>query len=397
MGGGRQSSDHLPAVVSELADDGVTSSQSSSDRHPDDSPLSYSPEITVAATDSATEEEVCYNPPRRKTYNELLESYSNPPARKATLRETKDLILRHKPGDWIEEVGGTTVGDYEVSDCTTLLLIGPRGSGKSTLINRITMVFEDDQSTPHRAQVSHNLSATLGTCFLQEYMIPRKSKSLCIYDTRSLSSKPSDNVELLQCWMTRGVSHGEMVIRQSDDIMTRNTIKSMVRQGVFSPCKKRVVNFVILVVNGVSILESIHAKDNGYVDILLETFKYPFLSFKDNKPALVITHGDELSISQRACVRMYLGELLGIPPVQQIFDIADMKDEDTELAIVDMLRYCIEHADRNLPFNQNYLLQGQRICHSMMEMLQGYDTILEVVVITLCIILLLLRGIVNLI
>ncbi|XP_042459329.1 uncharacterized protein LOC122042979 isoform X2 [Zingiber officinale] len=394
MGGGRRSSDHLPA---ELADDGVTSSQSSSDRHPDDSPLSYSPEITVAATDSAAEEEVCYNPPRRKTYNELLESYSNPPARKATLRETKDLILRHKPGDWIEEVGGTTVGDYEVSDCTTLLLIGPRGSGKSTLINRITRVFEDDQSTPHRAQVSHNLSATLGTCFLQEYMIPRKSKSLCIYDTRSLSSKPSDNVELLQCWMTRGVSHGEMVIRQSDDIVTRNTIKSMVRQGVFSPYKKRVVNFVILVVNGVSILEWIHAKDNGYVDILLETFKYPFLSFKDNKPALVITHGDELSISQRACVRMYLGELLGIPPVHQIFDIADMKDEDTELAIVDMLRYCIEHADRNLPFNQNYLLQGQRICHSMMEMLQGYDTILEVVAITLCIILLLLRGIVNLI
>lgn len=36
---------------------------------------------------------------------------------------------------------------------------------------------------------------------------------------------------------------------------------------------------------------------------------------------------------------------------------ADTKDEDTELAIVDMLRYCIEHADRNLPFNQNYLLQ----------------------------------------
>lgn len=64
------------------------------------------------------------------------------------------ISLRHKPGDWIEEVGGTTAGDYEVSDCTTLLLIGPRGSGKSTLINRITRVFEDDQSAPERAQVS---------------------------------------------------------------------------------------------------------------------------------------------------------------------------------------------------------------------------------------------------
>lgn len=76
--------------------------------------------------------------------------------------------------------------------------------------------------------------------------------------------------------------------RKSDDIVTRKTIKSMARQGVFSPCKKRIVNFVILVVNGVSILESIHAKDNGYFDILLETFKYPFLSFKGIVSWLII-------------------------------------------------------------------------------------------------------------
>lgn len=47
-----------------------------------------------------------------------------------------------------------------------------------------------------------------------------------------------------------------------------------------------------------------------------------FCDVVDNKPVLVITHGDELSISQRAHVRTYLGELLGIPPLQQIFDIS---------------------------------------------------------------------------
>lgn len=46
-----------------------------------------------------------------------------------------------------------------------------------------------------------------------------------------------------------------------------------------------------------------------------------FLLLADDKPVLVLTHGDLLSISDRARVRAYLGELLGIPPTEQIFDI----------------------------------------------------------------------------
>lgn len=36
---------------------------------------------------------------------------------------------------------------------------------------------------------------------------------------------------------------------------------------------------------------------------------------------------------------------------------AGTSEFDTELSIVDMLRYSIEHADRNLAFNQSYLLE----------------------------------------
>ncbi|CAL9211249.1 unnamed protein product [Musa hybrid cultivar] len=396
MGGGSRPSDHLPP---ELADEGETSSTSSSifDYHPDDLPLSVSSGITESITDTSEEESAAGDNRRWcKAYFDVLRSYRNSDERAGVLRDAKDLILRH-PGDWIEEVGGTTAGDYEVPDAITLLLVGPRGSGKSTLVNRITRVFDDDFSAPDRAQVSHNLSATGGTCFLQEYMIPRKSKSLCVYDTRSLSTNLPHNFRLLQRWMTRGVSHGEMVIRDSDDFVTRKNIKSMRRQGLLSPCKRRIVNFVIFVVDGLSVLKSMDAKDDQYNEILFETFTYPFLSFKDNKPAVVVTHGDELSLSERAIIRTRLGELLGIPPIKQIFDIPGTSEFDTELAIVDMLRYSIEHADRNLAFNQSYLFEGQRIFHWIMERLQDYDVILEVVIISLCIIILCLRGIENLI
>ena len=41
----------------------------------------------------------------------------------------------------------------------------------------------------------------------------------------------------------------------------------------------------------------------------------------DDKPLVVVTHGDLLSRIDRARIRVHLGELLGIPPTKQIFDI----------------------------------------------------------------------------
>lgn len=102
------------------------------------------------------------------------------------------------------------------------------------------------------------------------------------------------------------------------------------------------------------------------------------LSFgvSDDKPVLVVTHGDLLSLSDRVRIRVYLAELLGIPPTGQIFDIPGIKlcypcssdddydyivtvtpitmsaednDAPTKLAISEMLTYCLERADRNLP------------------------------------------------
>lgn len=52
-----------------------------------------------------------------------------------------------------------------------------------------------------------------GTYFLHEYMIPRNSNSICLYDTRSLSNKSHENDKMLKNWMTKGVRDGELVVR----------------------------------------------------------------------------------------------------------------------------------------------------------------------------------------
>ncbi|KAJ7961607.1 P-loop containing nucleoside triphosphate hydrolases superfamily protein [Quillaja saponaria] len=285
-------------------------------------------------------------------YKEVLLSYDELRIRCKNLKEAKGTILSYNPGAWIETVGGLKLTDYDVPKTTSLILIGPRGSGKSSLVNRISKVFEVDKFASVRAQVSYNSSIGDGTYFLQEYMIPRDSTSICLYDTRSLCDDSRENNKMLKRWMTKGVHHGELVIRGSDSRSLRTTMKSKALQCGYFSSEKRKVNFVILVVNGLSVrksMENVCDLEMQYSTMVASTFNCPYLSFRDDKPVIVVTHGDLLSLSDRARVRAYLGELLGVPPTKQIFDIPECDSPVTELAIIDMLRYSLEHADKSLP------------------------------------------------
>lgn len=64
----------------------------------------------------------------------------------------------YTPGAWIEKAGGMKLSDYDVPKTTSLLLIGPKGSGKSSLVNIISRVFENDKFASERAQVTCMLS-----------------------------------------------------------------------------------------------------------------------------------------------------------------------------------------------------------------------------------------------
>ncbi|RYR50254.1 hypothetical protein Ahy_A07g036860 isoform A [Arachis hypogaea] len=423
----------------------------------------------------------------RKTlsaYEEISQSYDRFAIDSKNLKHVKEKILSYKPGAWIENVGGLQTCDYDVPKTTCLLLVGPGGSGKSSMINRISKVLEDDKFAPARAQVSYNLLTGDGTYFLQEYMIPRHSTSICLCDTRSLSdnSNENENDRVLKSWMTKGVRHGELVVRKTDSRILKKSLKCKARKNGFISSKIRKVNFVIYVVNGLSVLKSMKdtgARERQYIETIVQTFNSPFLSFKgifktiicfsiilflpsayiyelrsiitnvcaenllsvssinlmyiysnsspllrtcglispmgyglhssllalqhknclcvvyvlmsqnqplicpsgnlnnnvndcwknsntfvsflqpkqvfrlfllaDDKPVLVFTHGDLLSLLDRVRVRAYLGELLGIPPTIQIFDIPDCDDLATESTIIEMLRYSLEHAERNFP------------------------------------------------
>ncbi|XP_004149770.1 uncharacterized protein LOC101208586 [Cucumis sativus] len=307
-------------------------------------------EIESEYSSAALDVDIC-RMRRNRVHREIIESYDQLRIRSENLNQAKQKILSYSPGAWIEQVGGMKLSDYDIPQTTSLILIGPKGSGKSSLINRISKVFEEDHFAPERAQVSCNSSGEDGTFFLHEYMILRKSKSFCLYDTRGLSNDPSDNIEMLKQWMSKGVHHGKLVTRKSDASSLINRMRCKARQSFPRSRVVRIINFVIFVVDGLSVLKSIDGDDKqkDYDRVITTAFNCPYLSYGDDKPVVVLTHGDLLSFAENVRVRGHLGNLLGIPSTKQIFDIPDRYDPVTELTIIDMLHYCLEHADKNLP------------------------------------------------
>ena len=64
--------------------------------------------------------------------------------------------------------------------------------------------------------------------------------------------------------------------RDTDEGYKTKGIKPFGRQFSFLRYKTRKVNFVIFVVDGVSIIEATESNKKGYIDILRKTFMYPF-------------------------------------------------------------------------------------------------------------------------
>lgn len=107
-------------------------------------------------------------------------------------------------------------------------------------------------------------------------MIPRNSTSFCMYDTRSFSNDSSENMKMIKHWMTKGVSHKEF------DSCLQARDKPIACQDKLVSYEKRTVNFVIFVVNRLSVLKCVESDgaDTQYTQMVAEVFNSLLFSFK---------------------------------------------------------------------------------------------------------------------
>eukprot|EP00250_Pteridium_aquilinum_P016613 c23196_g1_i1 orf=337-1683(-) len=288
---------------------------------------------------------------------------------KQSLEDMREWIKSYRPGDCIYKVGGMSRSGFAIPEATTLLIVGPVGSGKSCLINNMIRVLDNVTSGFNRAQTY--VESENGSLFLQEYFLYKDAKHFCVFDSRGFSKTDViEDLDIVKGWMTDGICHGEAVCRPSDSKMIGEAIEGRGRQGHYNWTVKRRVDFVIFVVNAFTVYGMIKSHDLRALESLAVLYSSPFLSFKDDVPVVVMTHGDKLSPQDRVFTRIFIGELFGVSPVDQVFDISCFTersvhpgDVDTvnDLVMLNMLKFSLERADKNLPHKATAALLQNRM------------------------------------
>lgn len=278
-----------------------------------------------------------------------------------TIRDKREKICSYKPGDGFYEAGGVNRMDVAIPEMTTLLLVGPSGAGKSTLINNIIRVLNSSTSGFDRAQAYEEKGN--GSLFLQEYLVYTAASHFLVFDSRGFSEKhTSEDLDVARKWMMDGISHGEPVCRPSDNVSTKEALEGRSRQRHDQLTSKREVNFVIFVVNALSVHNWKESQDILAIENLVALYKNPYLTFKDDRPVVVMTHGDRLSPENGILTRILIGKVFGVSPLDHIFDISCCTarsvnpgegDPVSDLVLLNMLEFALARADRNLPYKSS--------------------------------------------
>ncbi|CAM6084770.1 unnamed protein product [Calypogeia fissa] len=308
---------------------------------------------------------------------------SNAFATTESIRQTRKKLNRYIPRSSTLDAQGKRGAGNVIPDMTTLLIVGFKGAGKSSLINNVIRVLSNKPTGYYRAQVSDDPNEN-GTYFMGEYMLcggsgrPRVS----LFDSRGLPEDDlSTSMALLEGWMKDGVRHGQMDVRSSDNSSTKESIEKRGRHGDNRFSRKKNVNFVIFVVDAVSVFKIKESGDASKHATLVQLYKNPYLTFKDNRPVVAMTHGDKLSHDDRISTQIFLGEILGVPPVEQIFDVSGLNLGWTgtttsnvteieahtvrDITILNMLTSALDCADRNLPHRKSSAASLKEVFKSM--------------------------------
>lgn len=292
-----------------------------------------------------------------------------------SLKDMRDKIKSYRPGDGLYEVGGISRADFAIPEVTTLLIVGPSGAGKSSLINNMIRVLDNVTSGLDRAQTYVEMGN--GSLFLQEYFLYKDAKHFCVFDSRGFSDNNiGEDLDVIKKWMTDGICHGEAVCRPSDSEMIREAFEGRGRQWHSNWTVKRRVDFVMFVVNAVSVDSMRENHELLALENLATLYKSPFLSFKDDRPVVVMTHGDQLSPKDRVRTRIFIGELFGVSALDQIFDISCFSERSVnpgdvdlvnDLVLLNMLDFSLERVDRNLPYKLTAALRLKGVWGAMID------------------------------
>ncbi|KAI5077275.1 hypothetical protein GOP47_0007099 [Adiantum capillus-veneris] len=291
------------------------------------------------------------------------------------LEDVREIIKGYRPGDGIRSVGGICRSGFAIPEATTLLVVGFAGAGKSCLINNMIRVVDNVTDGFDRAQTYVDMAN--GSLFLQEYFLSGSAQNFCVFDSRGFSTTNAfEDLDIIKKWISNGICHGEAVCRPSDTKTIREALEGRGRQGHSDCTVRRVVDFVIFVVDAFTVHRMRESHDVAALGNLAMLYKSPFLSFKDDVPVVVMTHGDKLAPQDRVLTRIFIGELLGVSPIDHIFDISCFTersmhpgDVDTynDLVLVNMLKFSLERADKNLPYKARAALLPSKICGAMGE------------------------------
>ncbi|XP_050377690.1 uncharacterized protein LOC126794937 [Argentina anserina] len=250
------------------------------------------------------------------------------------VNELRHKLLTYRSGDFWMPTGGISKDNMDIPPVATILLVGFSASGKSSLVNLMYSVLGRSGLVPF-AQTSSS-SGSGRTKLLKEHNVVRSLHSgFCVYDSRGFDYNEIGETsvgEELSSWMSYGIHQNQKCLRSGDldDVPHHDFVgddmhddfPTMSKYNWSSNFVRRTVNCVMVVANMAEIYKAFKAGDTKLIEAARQLFcSSAFQNCDDEKPILILTHGDMLSTEERIEARLKICGCVGVSETTGVYDI----------------------------------------------------------------------------
>lgn len=255
------------------------------------------------------------------------------------VNELRHKLLTYRSGDFWMPTGGISKDEMDIPPVATILLVGFSASGKSSLVNLMYCVLGRSGLMPFAQTSSSSGSGT--TMLLKEHNVVRSLRSgFCVYDSRGFDYNEMGETsvgEELSSWMNDGVHQNQECLRSGnlDNVPHHVLMKDaagddrhdadlliLSKYNWSSKFVRRTVNCVMVVANMAEIYKAFKAGDSKPMEATRQLFcTSAFRKCNDEKPILILTHGDMLSTEERIEGRLKICECVGASETTGVYDI----------------------------------------------------------------------------